>query len=176
MRPRDLIEFFNNIIAHAAGKAVLTCDMVFEGEGVYSKNRLRSLQDEWISDFPSLVDSMSILKQRPGTFRLNTIQQEQVEDLCIANSIADPSRSRIDVISTGSWAVVERAMPWTKFVCSLIHVFYITGIVGLKTESFQAYQFAHEGPSTIVADTIGMETSVKIHPIFYRVLGVKPEA
>jgi len=176
LRPRDLIEFFNNIIEHATGKAVLTGEMVFAGEGLYSKNRLRSLQDEWIVDFPSLVDSTSILKQRSSIFRLDEIEQEQVEDLCLTNSISDSHRNRVDVISVGSWAVVERAMPWSKFLRSLTHVFYLTGIVGLKTESFESYQFAHEGPSTIVADTLGMETSVKIHPMFYRVLGVKPHA
>jgi hypothetical protein len=176
MRPRDLIEFFNNVIEHAAGKPTLTREMVFQGEGLYSKNRLRSLQDEWISDFPTLVDSTSILKQRPNTFRLSTIPRDQVEDLCLMNSIADPGRNRTDVISVGSWAVVDGATPWTKFLCSLMHVFYTTGVVGLKTESFEAFQWAHEGPTTIVADTIGLETSAMIHPMFYRVLGIKPGA
>lgn len=174
MRPRDLIEFFNNVIAHATGKATVTRDMVFQGEGLYSKNRMRSLQDEWISDFPTLLDAAALLKQKSNTFRLSTIPQEQVEDLCLDISLADPGRIRTDLISVGSWAVVERMMPWTAFLCSLMHIFYITGMIGLKTESFEAFQWAQEGPSTIVADTIGLESSAMIHPMFYRVLGVKP--
>lgn len=67
MRPRDLIEFFNSIIEPAAGKPTITKEMIRDGEGVYSKNRLRSLQDEWISDYPSLVDCAVLLKQRPHT-------------------------------------------------------------------------------------------------------------
>jgi hypothetical protein len=46
MRPRDLIEFFNNVVELASGKTALTKEMVVEGEGIYSRNRMRSLQDE----------------------------------------------------------------------------------------------------------------------------------
>jgi hypothetical protein len=173
-RPRDLIEFFNNIIEYAAGKATLTRDMIFQGEGLYSKNRMRSLQDEWINDFPFLIDCTTILKQRTSTFHLNTIQREQVEDLCLDNCLLDINQTRTDLLSVQSRAVIEGTMTWSAFLCSLIHIFYITGIIGLKTESFEAYQWAHEGPSTIVADTISMDTSIMIHPMFYRILGIKP--
>jgi hypothetical protein len=174
MRPRDLIEFFNCVVEHAAGKPKLTREMVFLGEGIYSKNRMRSLQDEWISDYPALVDCTSLLKKRSTVFHIVTIQREQVEELCINNCIEDPGRNRSDLISKKARDVVAGLIPWSSFLCSLMHIFYITGIVGLKTESYEAFQWAYEGPSTIVADTIGMETSVSIHPMFYRVLGIKP--
>jgi hypothetical protein len=32
-----------------------------------------------------------------------------------------------------------------------------------------------EGPSTIVADTINLQTSVSVHPMFHRVLGIRPK-
>jgi hypothetical protein len=176
LRPRDLIEFFNSIVEHAAGKAALTREMIFEGEGVYSKNRLRSLQDEWISDYPSLIECSALLKQRPNTFKLNSIGREEVEEFCLVYTINNSeSPARSDVLSAQARAVVEKIVSWETFLRTTIHVFYITGIVGLKTEATESYQWSHEGPSTIVADTIGTETSVKIHPMFYRVLGIKPE-
>jgi len=36
--------------------------MILQGEGLYSKNRMRSLQDEWISDYPTLVDCTALRK------------------------------------------------------------------------------------------------------------------
>jgi hypothetical protein len=135
---------------------------------------MRSLQDEWISDFPTLVDCTSLLKKRSSSFHLETIPRDQVEELCVNNYIGDPGQNRSDLISVNSRAVIDGMVTWSAFLCSLVHIFYLTGIVGLKTESFEAYQWAHEGPSTIVADTIGMDTSVMIHPMFYRVLGIKP--
>lgn len=174
MRPRDLIEFFNSIVEHAAGKPTLTKEMIFQGEGVYSKNRMRSLQDEWISDYPHLIDFTSILKQRPAAFKLHSIQREDVEELCLEYSITHQvATGPRDLPSSQARGVVDGMITWETFLCSLFHVFYVTGITGLKTEAFEAYQWSHEGPATIVADTIGMDTSAMIHPMFYRVLGVK---
>jgi len=174
MRPRDLIEFFNNIVENAAGKAELTKELIFLGEGIYSKNRLRSLQDEWISDYPSLIECSALLKQKPSSFRLSSMQREEVEEFCLIYSINYNGRPRADLLSVQSRAVADGIVPWEVFLRSMIHVFYRTGVVGLKTEAFESYQWAHEGPSAIVADTIGMETSAMIHPMFHRVLGIRP--
>jgi hypothetical protein len=175
MRPRDLIEFFNNIVENAAGKAQLTKDLIFRGEGVYSRHRLRSLQDEWISDYPSLIDCSSLLKQKPSSFRLSSVRREDVEEFCLNYSINNAAWARTDLLSTQARAVADGIIPWGGFLRSAIHVFYITGLVGLKTEAYESYQWAHEGPSTIAADTIGAETSAVIHPMFHRVLGIRSD-
>ncbi|HEX5422358.1 MAG TPA: hypothetical protein VFW94_02330 [Candidatus Acidoferrales bacterium] len=172
MRPRELIEFFNSIIELAATRPAVTKTMILEGEGLYSKNRMRSLQDEWISDYPSLIECAALLKRRKPVFRLHEISKAQVEDFCLDHAIADGARS--DLLSAQARAVAEGIIPWTHFLSAAAHVFYLTGVVGLKTEHHEGYQWAHEGPATIVADTITMETGVKIHPMFHRVLGVSP--
>ncbi len=175
MRPRDLIEFFNHIVEDAAGKATITRELIVNGEGTYSKNRLRSLQDEWISDYPSLIECSSLLKQKPKAFRLNSFLREDVEEFCLNYSIDNRGRSRADLLSVQANAVADGIVPWEVFIRSMIHVFYITGVVGLKTEAFESYQWAHEGPSTVIADTIGMDTSAMVHPMFHRVLGIRPD-
>jgi hypothetical protein len=174
MRPRDLIEFFNSIVEHAAGKTTLTRDMIFQGEATYSRNRLRSLQDEWISDYPSLIECSALLKQQPNAFRLSTVSREEVEEFCLNYSISNQGTRRTDLLTVQARGVADGVVSWEAYLCTLMHVFYITGAIGLKTEAFESYQWAYQGPSTIVADTIGMETSAMIHPMFYRVLGIKP--
>lgn len=172
MRPRELIEFFNSIIELAASKPNITRAMILEGEGVYSKNRMRSLQDEWINEYPGLLDFATLLKQQTKTFKLQTIDRERVEELCLTYAIGHFSQT--DLLSTQARAVAEGIASWSAFLCQLIHVFYLTGMIGLKTEPFESYQWAHEGPSTVIADTIDLDTSVTIHPMFHRVLGIKP--
>lgn len=174
MRPRDLIEFVNNIVERAAGKAMLTKEMVFEGEGSYSRHRLRSLQDEWITDYPSLIDCITLLKKQPRCFKLGSLVREQVEEFCLTYSIENPSYSRRDLLSVQARAVADGINSWESFLCSLFHVFYIAGIVGLKNESFEGYQWSHVGSSSVVGDTIGLDTSIMVHPMFYRVLGIRP--
>lgn len=175
MRPRDLIDFFNSILEHAAGKASLTKDMVLEGEGLYSKNRMRSLQDEWQSDYPSLIECTSLLKQKAAAFRLSAFSREEIEDFCLNRlPYGKPITGASDLLSLQARAVAEGIVTWESFLYSTIHIFYITGLVGLKTDTYESYQWSNQGPSTIVADTIGSNTSVAIHPMFYRVLGIRP--
>ena len=102
------------------------------------------------------------------------MQREDVEEFCLNYSINHNGRPRADLLSAQSRAVADGIVPWEVFLRSMIHVFYRTGVVGLKTEAFESYQWAHEGPSAIVADTIGMETSAMVHPMFHRVLGIRP--
>jgi hypothetical protein len=128
---------------------------------------MRSLQDEWISDHPTLIDFAALLKQQPNTFRMKTITRDFVEDFCLTYSINGQRSRSSDLLSTQARGAVESVISWSSFLCSAMHIFYIAGIVGLMTEDFQSYQWAHEGQSTIVADTIGLKTSVKIHPLFF---------
>ncbi len=172
MRPRDLIEFVNNILENAAGRATITQDMILHGEGVYSKNRMRSLQDEWIADHPALIEFTSLLKQRPKTFRLDTVPREEIEEFCLEYTVKNFGAT--DFLSTQARAVADGMLPWSNFLCSLMHVFYLTGILALKSEAYEAYQWSHQGSATVVADTIDIETSIAIHPMFYRFLGIKP--
>ncbi|MHB8502759.1 MAG: P-loop ATPase, Sll1717 family [Candidatus Acidiferrales bacterium] len=171
MRPRDLIEFFNNIIELAAEHPNITRDVVFQGEGVYSRNRLRSLQDEWITDYPALIECSALLKQQTETFRLDAMGRERVEEFCLNYAISHYNWT--DLLSVQARAVADGVLSWEGFLCSIMHVFYLTGIVGLKTERYETYEWAHQGPSSIVADTINLQTSVSIHPMFHRVLGVR---
>jgi hypothetical protein len=65
MRPRDVIMFFNACIRQARDNPVISPQMLKEAEGEYSRQRLRSLADEWIADYPDLMDFVDILKNRP---------------------------------------------------------------------------------------------------------------
>jgi hypothetical protein len=171
LRPRDLIEFFNSCLDRATGRPALTREMILKAEAVYSKNRMRSLQDEWIAEYPSLVDFTALLKQQPRVFRLGSMQRGAVEEFCLTYAISYMVRQ--DLLSVHAKAVADGVMSYEAFLCTLFHVFYLTGIVGLKRETFEGYEWAHEATSTIVADTINLDSGVSVHPMFHRVLGIK---
>ena len=60
MRPRDVIMFFNACIKKAEGNPQITPQMIKEAEGEYSRQRLRSLADEWSADYPYLMTIFDI--------------------------------------------------------------------------------------------------------------------
>jgi hypothetical protein len=171
MRPRELIEFFNDCIEQAENRTTITRDMLVAAEGKYSKDRLRSLQDEWISDYPSLIDFTMLLKKRNRQFRLSEIDRGEIENFCLDYSVQNQGKT--DSMSQQALNVAEGMLPPSGFTAFLFGVFYKTGLVGLKTDSFEKTQWSYIGVSTLASDTINGDTRVDIHPTFWRVLGTK---
>lgn len=172
LRPRELIEFFNTCIEQAQGCPTITKTMLFAAEGTYSKNRLRSLQDEWFADYPSLIDFTSVLRKQPSHFEIGEIDRRKVEEFCLNYHISNYDKK--DELSSCAKNLAEGIIDAEAFLNFFFHVFYRTGVVGLKTETFESFQWSTYGPSTISAQTIGPSTRVSVHPMFWRVLGIKP--
>ena len=172
LRPRELIEFFNDCIEQAEGRPTITKNMLLTAEGNYSKNRLRSLQDEWFGDYPTLLEFSTFLRKKPKQFKLENLDDKEIEEFCLHYAIKYPDRN--DILSLQAKQVAEGMVSSITFFSFLFHVFYRTGIVGLKTETFDKMQWSNKGTSTIAANTIDLNTRVEIHPTFWRVLGIGP--
>jgi hypothetical protein len=172
LRPRELIEFFNDCIEQAESCPSINKKMLLTAEGEYSKNRLRSLQDEWIADYPTLIEHAFLLRKRPKYFLLGDLNDSELQDFCLDYAVKYPELT--DALSLQTKNTSEGLISPFSFVAFIFHVFYRTGIVGLKSESFETTQWSYKGPSTIAANTIDTKTKVQIHPTIWRVLGIKP--
>jgi hypothetical protein len=170
MRPRELIEFFNCCIECAEGKAAITKTILFKAEGLYSKYRLRSLQDEWINEYPGLIELSSLLKKRPSTFSIEDADREQVKDLCLRYSIENFERN--DQLSMSARAVAESGVGVDEFLRLVFFAFYRTGLVGLKTSTFEPVQWSSADEAIVTSSMVQLNSRVSVHPMYYRVLGV----
>lgn len=168
-RPRDIIQFANCCLEQSIDKPEITLHGVSKAEKNYSALRFRSLGDEWISDYPKLLEASKILKKRPRTFLVKDILDETIIDLSV-ELVDDELRSSdlLGKMASGVWN--EKTSP-SDFRLKLVQVFYNTGLVGIKTSPKEriSWSFHHELVST--AD-ISEETRVHICPMFYRTLGV----
>ncbi len=81
MRPRDAIMFINFCISHAEGKTMISEKIISDAEADYSRDRLRSIADEWYSDYPNLLNFHAILKERPDHFRLGDVTEMELDKL-----------------------------------------------------------------------------------------------
>ena len=82
-RPRDVIAFFNTCVDVPPKSAPLTIPELKIAEGEYSRSRLRALADEWSADYPALIDFSRILQHRPPSFKLMTVLDSELEELCL---------------------------------------------------------------------------------------------
>lgn len=169
LRPRDVILFFNQCIERAADKPRISVQMVRDAEGEYSRLRLRSLFQEWHSDYPNMNACVQLLKNRPPVFGIVDIEPSSVTELCLRFEISEPTRQ--DVISTSMHTVFEGGMSPEEFVKEAVEMFYRVGLVGLKLSSGDSTAWSIHGRRSISSAEITAETRVSIHPCFWRVLG-----
>lgn len=167
-RPRDVIEFFNNCIVQADGKPKVTVQALRTAEGVYSRDRLRAIEDEWSSLYPHIFAMALLLKQRPYPFAVGDIHEKELEDLVLRISMQSSKALGLDqeylneVLGTEDWSGCR---VW------LLRTLYKVGLVGLKTDPHMNVSWAFEGRSISEAEVME-DTKVFIHKAFWRFFGI----
>jgi hypothetical protein len=174
MRPRDIILFFNACIRQARDNPVVASAMLKEAEGEYSRQRLRSLADEWIGDYPELLTFVDVLKNQPVRFMVRDITDEQCVDLAIR--LLDGNKGVAGELAEALGEIEKDPTRTTAFRNWLVAVFYRVGIVGFKLETFEAVTWSTTGRRSISAAEIAPTTKVAIHPCFWRSLGIDPRS
>lgn len=170
-RPRDVIGFFNKCIEVAEGKPRLNVDTLRRAEGEYSRQRLKALGDEWSADYNGLLDFVNILKNRSASFLLSQIQDDEIANLCLESAINYPEES--GTLRTGAKNVVELLTPQEEFKRILFMVFYRTGLIGLKLETFPAPSWASESGQGVSTSEIIDSTRVVVYTTYHRALGIR---
>lgn len=172
MRPRDVILFFNKCIAKAEGQPKISAKMLSIAEGEYSKERLRSLQDEWSSDYPNMIPFTEILKGFRSQFMLSELTKEHCEEFCL--QFLSRKIEREDDLSKAAESVYEDSLKIEDFKKKVITVFYNIGLVELKLEKYESFSSVISGQNHISPSEINDNARIKIHPMFWRVLGIHP--
>ena len=127
MRPRDVIIFLNFCIEKAVTKPKINLQILREAEGIYSRNRLRSLADEWISDYPNLLYFTRILKSRRAAFPAAEIGQEIIENVCFKFCIDHQDSERDDTFSQAASSLIDASSDVQAFRRTVLQGFYLTG-------------------------------------------------
>ena len=173
MRPRDVIFFFNACIRQASNNPEITPQMLKQAEGEYSRLRLRSLADEWNADFPDLMLCSELLKNRPSSFILADITDDECIDLTIKLLSQKPQKHNefADVLGE-----IEKDPSKTDSLRKILaSMFYRVGLVGLKLEAYDSFVWSAGGRRSISAAEIRTGVHLCVHPCFWRSLGINPE-
>jgi hypothetical protein len=168
-RPRDVIGLFNTCIGAAPNQLRLGTKELKLAEGEYSRQRLRALADEWSADYPRLIDFAKIVQQRSTSFKVKTITDNEISDLCLSIAEADPSATGL---CHSAIQVVDCTLSAGEFRRVLIRTFYHVGLVGVKLAPHETESWADELGRGVSFAEISDETSVIVNPAYRRALGV----
>ena len=169
-RPRDVIAFFNTCLGAATNHTKFGAKDLRLAEGEYSRSRLRALADEWSGDYPTLMDFASILQRRSASFKLSTISDGEIEDLCLKVASEHPGGIGLAQLAM---QVVDGVMSAEMFKCQMMKTFYQIGLVGLKLAPHETASWVDELGRAVSFPEINNQTSAVVNPSYHRALGVK---
>ena len=165
MRPRDVILFFNLCISQAVDNPSITAQMVRRAGGEYSRLRLRSLADEWGSDYPTLLSFVDLLKGRPSCFPLDSISDDDCLNLCVKlHEIRESNRRTI--FRGRHSSLVDAALSCDDFRRAIMVAFYKVSLVGLKLEHYERVSWSIGGRRSVSAAEIQPATRIAVPSVF----------
>ena len=170
MRPRDIIQFFNTCISHSDGRPTVSARALREAEGVYSRERLRALADEWYGLYPNLLHLTKLLKRRRETFAVLDVDLGDLTENYLELLVSGQGQNGLDLQMMNM--VFEGAMSITEYRANVLLIFYKVGLVGLKVEAFSPISWNDAGAASVSNAEVTDATRVHIHKTFWRCLGI----
>lgn len=173
MRPRYIIEFFNECIKQAAGSPVINETMLLLAEREYSRGRRSAIEDEWRSVYPSLSYWAGLLDSTNHEFFVNDIGDTAVISLLNQydlGAMEDRHDRMAHLVKDYLSNVKKDAL--VDFKKDLIVMFYACGYLGITTDDGIDY-WSYGTRKLLKANEIHEDTVIKINPTFYFAFGVR---
>jgi hypothetical protein len=169
-RPRDVIQLVNSCIGHAIDRSEITATMIRAAESDYSRLRLRSLEDEWMADFPEILLVSSLLHGKPASFCIDRIDSDAiyaVMDKLISNS----SRHRGELTRLAE-QVVEDVLSEREFLRRVVGILQVVGLVGVRRQSGSEISWSFVNGEILRDSDISEDARLEVNPTFFRALGI----
>ena len=170
MRPRDIIQFFNACITQAEGRAIISENALKEAEGVYSRERLRALADEWYGLYPNLIHLTSLLKQRKQVFFINEISETELVDNYLEILVSGRGEDGLDLQQMKM--AFDGNISNADYRLNIALIFYKVGLVGIKPDPFNRISWSDTGTPSVSSAELSDTSKMAIHPMLWRCLGV----
>ncbi|QDV35065.1 P-loop ATPase, Sll1717 family [Tautonia plasticadhaerens] len=170
MRPRDLITFFNFCIGYAVGRPDITKTMLLGAEGDYSKDRRRSLEQEWKADYPDLKEFIDLFKKRPPQFRLGELTKDDLDDFVVKYTTqrTHPEGG----LGHLAYQYYNEVIGDSVFRISMVSILYSIGFLGIKTDSYTSMQYVGLGQGSLDKEDISDDSLCAVHKMYWRSLGI----
>ncbi|MDU9047571.1 MAG: hypothetical protein Q3M30_01890 [Candidatus Electrothrix sp. Rat3] len=172
-RPRDIINFVNICIKRSSGRSTMLARDIKDAEAEYSELRFRAIGDEWIEDYPNLLNCLSFfLQKRKERFSLTEINKNFIEDFATEIiSSTENSNCLIYQICQNVW---DNSISFDDARRKFVIIFYMVGAIGIRKDN-RGVSWSFKEDNILQSSEITGSERVEIAPMFFRVLGISPE-
>lgn len=174
LRPRDAILLINECLKGAEQKNHITVQMVSDAEAAYSEKRKISLQEEWSGVFPCVNKYLEVLTRRPNIFLVSELSQSLMESW-VVGSLLQKEHPLDPVTVAAKRYFFDSKGSLLDFVLVLLDALYIVGAIGIKPDGYSYVYWSYESEHIPAAGSIRPDSTIYIHPMFWRVLGIRPK-
>lgn len=186
MRPRDLIEFVNQILEANVGQVIdvnsvtsqkISAKSVASAEATYSSNRKTAVIEEWAPTMhPQIQPAIDIVLNLKQNFNFNdeTVGdrlEEVALEICTLDDVpsVDEMRKKADLFVKNTSEQNAKALKREIF-----SVLYKVGILHIKLSDGSGFRKSFETISAISVNQVDQDTKFRIDPTFWRALSITP--
>ncbi len=175
LRPRDAIMFVNSCLNESQGKSEISTSIIKLAEKTYSADRIESLKYEWFVEHPQLDKYIDLLHHKNSNFKVNSISDEQLEQLILELVESPELDSDIAVKSAHSFMKSEYPSSQAYMIQlrqNILYILYKIGVVGIKVDGTSTVKWSHDRTQDLTAKKIENISIVYIHKILWRALAI----
>ena len=170
MRPRDMIAFLNAYIESSQQLDQISWKSLFQAEGIYSKDRITSVYDEWKDCFFGMHLAFEFLKKCGGSFKASDLTDDEIDGI-----LSKATVNKHSWISALQEDFLENTITLKKARDKIIKALYISGLIGIRQKG--PARFSYEMPILQSENQeFDEDTEFEIHEMFHSFFDVrKPE-
>ncbi len=168
LRPRDVIDFVNKCIEEGDGKSLINGEMIKAAELRYSKSRVKAVEDEWVENYPHIVDFVNILSGCNESFDLTKFRTRTEEYLSV-----NKCELLYDTTSTPLGRMVNDyndGKNMDSLVKYILTVLYEVGVIGIKVSGEESVKYSYLHYEAIEANQLTDKSNFYIHKAFHKAL------
>lgn len=170
-RPRDVISYVNQCLILAEGRPRISWQVIHDAEEKYSKDRLKSLFDEWLTRYPSLQKVSEVLVGLPETFTRSAITDSALNEL--ATTLAEKGGEDEVGCLCRDLLAPESRRTLADLTSAILKLLYHVGVIGVKMSPESGRIWSYREGGDLSQGDMKRGTSFKIHKMFWRALRVK---
>lgn len=162
MRPRDLIAFTNECLDAADSKNEISPSDLYEAEIRYSEVRMEALIDEWRIAYPSIKNSLDLMRGREWSFKLSDLDQNDLDNCALEISVNE--KASHDPVIRAARTLYEHpsANARSNFVKVLAAMLYRVGAIGLKLSKTDSTLYSHKTSRVVRPNDVPDDAGVRI--------------
>lgn len=175
-RPRDILQFINYCLENSVNKVSIDWGAIQDAEKIYSRERLRSLYEEWHDIYPSLEYIVPIISDMQKIeFSIDEFREKLSDEMILKISIDIQNSDSFDPLYQAFRNYLDESPDKENLVNIILGCFYQVGLFGLSEKYSDSYDWSFKDIPYKSKMECSKTNYIKVHKMFCSALHIDIE-